>query len=174
MTHSKGTAAISAEIWVVTPSIRLDGTNAYATHTSRSRSEIGSGSGRGTFLWPLLDALPQLRRSQGVRPRVSDGDLAGVAHLPVDVHPAGQRAEPRAFASITPLEIAAPRSDHGDDLRCRQLLALVAVTRRRRARDRKDRRQRERATDRAGGETPAYHTRSITRPEADNGFAISR
>src|SRR6516162_3127070 len=45
-THNSGTDAMSVVMWKVTPSIRLDGTNASATHFSL-RAVVGGGSTGG-------------------------------------------------------------------------------------------------------------------------------
>src|ERR671913_308033 len=82
--QNSGIAAMSVETWVVTPSIRLDGTKATATQPSRVRS---GGAGRG---------------STGVTPDVAPAEVAPdvpPAGVAPDVPPAVPAAEARRAAT---------------------------------------------------------------------------
>src|SRR5262245_53141359 len=66
MTHNSGMGAMSVVRNSVTPSSRLDGTNARASHHSRSRQD-GGGSG---FFGARVGSGPGLVRSRRAQPAV--------------------------------------------------------------------------------------------------------
>src|SRR5947209_20283856 len=73
-THISGTDAMSVEMYIVTPSIMLDGTKAQATQRRRRRAERRSrGSLNSNSAAPgsdAQDALAEVRRTATAQPTV--------------------------------------------------------------------------------------------------------